>query len=344
MVIIMKKVLSLILVSVLLCGLFAGCQNSSESETSSSAEASSSGSSYPLTIENNGVTTTYTEAPERVVVVEYPAAEIMTALGLEDKIVAVAPSMNSIDEVMEEYRDTIAELPTFPENSLTNGTPNLEAVLSMEPDFVYGTSYSFDASACGSLEDYAANDIATYASEGTYVEEPTMDNLYNDIMNIGKIFDVQDRAEQLVSEIQEREQAVADAVEGASEVPVFVFDYDMGQGVLLTTGGPTLEDYMIQLSKGTNIFGDLGTQYANVSVEEIIAKNPEWIIVTNYYTADDGQNKVDYMKSLPELAEVPAVANDNFLILSGLAVWPSLQSIDALEAIAQSLHPECFNN
>ena len=60
------------------------------------------------------------------------------------------------------------------------------------------------------------------------------------------------------------------------------------------------------------------------------------------YTEDDGQTKVDGMKNSVDFESLAAVQEDNFLILSGVAVWPSLQSLDALEAIAQFLHPDAF--
>lgn len=349
----MKKKLSILLTLALLLGLLAGCSNAEapESEPVKDTEPVQSddrndeeNSHYPVTIENNGITSTYESAPERIVAVEYPVAEILVALGLADKIVALAPSMNTIDEVMPEYQETISNIPMFPESGMNNGTPTLEAILAVEPDFVYGTSYSFYESSCGSKEDYAANGINIYATEGTYVENPTLENLYNDIENLGKIFDIEDRATELADSLRARESALIEAVAGVEERSVFVFDFDMGQGIILTTGGTTLEDYMISIAGGKNVFDSLAQQYANVSAEEIIAQNPEYVIVTNYYTSDDGQNKVDSMKNSADFQDVAAVVSDNFLILSGLAVWPSLQSLDALESIAQFLHPEAFSD
>ena len=356
----MKKTISLLLALVLIVGAFAGCANKEQeaeitepqsekveettvNEEEKPQEVEEVVSNYPVTIENNGITATYESAPERVVAVEYPVAEILVALGLGDKVVALAPSMNTIDEVMPELRDEVAEIPLFPDGGMNNGTPTLEAILATEPDFVYGTMYSFFPQNCGTAEDYKANNINIYATEGTCVEKPTLENLYHDITNLGMIFDVRERADELIAELREREENVKKAVEGLDAKSVFVLDMDMGNGTYMTTGGATLEDYMIALAGGKNVFDEVGKQYANAAVEEIISKNAEYIIVTNYYTADDGQIKVDRMKNSPDFKDLTAVQNDNFLILSGLAVWPSLQSLDALEAMAEFLHPEAFN-
>ena len=347
----MKKVLSLILAFAMVTGIMAGCSSTAGDESSqppattepAGADSTEETTSYPVTIENNGITTTYESAPERIVAVEDPVAEILVALGLGDKVVALAPSMNTIDEVLPQYREEVSQIPMFPESGMNNGTPTLEAILAVEPDFVYGTSYTFYASNCGTPEDYAANGINIYATEGTYVESPTLENLYHDIENLGKIFDVRDRADELIAELRAREEAVREAVSDITDTKsVFVLDFDYGTGTYLTTGGATLEDYMISIAGGENVFGDLGEQYVDVSSEEIINRNAEFVIVTNYYTEDDGQTKVDGMKNSVDFESLAAVQEDNFLILSGVAVWPSLQSLDALEAIAQFLHPDAF--
>lgn len=353
----MKKILSLLLACALAVGLLSSCSNSTddpETNTPSPSQnvttseevgdpAGDTADYVPVTIENNGITTTYEKAPERVVVLSYTIAELFVALGLEDNIIALAPQMNQITEVQEQYRDAIAALPVFPDSGMTDGVPTLETILSYEPDFVMGTVYSFFAQNCGEPADYAANNINIYAAEGTCVAEPTLQNVYNDIENIAKIFGVEDRAEKLIADFESRVEKVETTMEGVDPVSVFVFDTDLGQGVLYTTAGATLEDYLIKLAGGRNIFADLNEQYARVSFEEIIAQDPEYIIVTNYYTDDDAQTKIDYFKSQPEFSELTAVKNDNFLILSGLEAWPGLQSVNGLEKIAEALHPEVFS-
>lgn len=350
----MKRIIAFSLLLMFMAGTLAGCAGQADGTASSAAEVAAStvtaGTSeaetahYPVTIENNGNSITYEQAPERVVVLSYTTAEIMTALGLEDRIVALAPCMNTLDEVMEEYREAIAAMPVFDESGMTNGVPNLETVLSVEPDFVYGSGYSFYASSCGAAEDYLANSIGIYASEKTYTKGASLDELYTEIANIGKIFDVGAKAEALIEELKAREQAVTELLAGAEQVTVFVLDYDLGDGTYYTAGGTNFVDSLITAAGGANVFAELGSSYATVSPEQIIAAEPEYVLTVSYYTADDGQSKIDLMKTSADFADVPAVKENNFLSLGGLAVGASsgLQSLDALEALAEFLHPEAF--
>ncbi|TWH56692.1 iron complex transport system substrate-binding protein [Desulfitobacterium sp. LBE] len=343
----MKKVMSMMLAVLILTGILVGCAQKAESNPGEQAPkapetADSVQGHYPVTVQNFGMSATYEAAPERVVVLSYSQAEIMAALGIEDKIVALTPSMNRIEEVVEKYRETVAGLPVFDSTRLSQyGVPNLEVVLSQSPDFVWGTSYNFRAANCGEPGDYKANNINIYASEGTVVDQPTLENVYNDITNIGIIFNIEDRAAALVEELRSRENAVKKAVAGLEEVLVFTLD-DIGEGVYYTTGGATLEDYLIATAGGRNIFSELMTQYPEVSAEEIIMRNPQHVVVTSYFTSGDGQAKQDAIKNSADFIKVTAVTEDNFLILSGLMVWPGLQSLDGLEAIAKTLHPEAF--
>jgi iron complex transport system substrate-binding protein len=340
------KLLGLVIACLLATGLLSGCGEKAP-ETDTGAETSPPAteeqvSTYPVTIENNDTTLTYEAAPERVVVLNYDAAEIMSALGLEDRVIQLAPADNTLDVVKQEYRSAISKMPLFDEGSINYGVPGLEAILDSNPDFVYGTVYSFMAQNCGEKEDYINNGINIYASESTCVEKPTLENLYNEIITIGEIFDVRERAEEIVAGFREREAAVADAVADSETIPIFVYDYNQGDGTILTTGGSTIEDYLISLAGGKNIFDDLGKRYGSVSAEEIINRNPEYVIVTDYATDVDGQAKADSMKSASEYAEVPAVKDNKFLIVSGMLVWPNMQTLDGLETIAKALHPECF--
>lgn len=93
----------------------------------------------PAVIENMGRATTYETVPESAVALSYSIAEIMVALGLEDKIVAVAPSMYILDQVSEEYREAVGSFPLLEGNY---GVPSLETVLDTNAEFVFGESYS----------------------------------------------------------------------------------------------------------------------------------------------------------------------------------------------------------
>ena len=319
----MKKIMAFALFLSLLLSAFAG---------SAMAE------DEPVIIENMGRTTTYEEAPETAVALSYSIAEIMVALGLEDKIVAIAPSMYILDQVSEEYRDTVGSFPVL-EGSY--GVPTLETVLDTGAEFVFGDAYSFYASGVGTAEDFEAAGVNIYATEGTYVEDATFENIYNDIINIGKIFRVEERAEELVAQLREREASVEASVAGLEPVRVFYFDSDTGGGVDMSTVGNTgLQSLMLEMAGAENIFSDVEGQFVAVSWEDVVDRDPEYIIVCDYYGEGYADEKIAELKANPATMDMDAVVNDRFIVVPGLAMFPSLECMDAVELIAAGLHPD----
>lgn len=292
-----------------------------------------------VVIENNGRTATYDSVPERVVVLSYSNAETMAALGLEDKVVAAFPGMYTLDDVLPEYQEAVAAMPFITEG-LNSGTPNLETVLDQNPDFVLGTYYNFFPVNCGAPEDYEAAGANVYAQEGTYVASATLENTYNDILNLGRIFHVEERAQELVGEM--RAQADEITAKLAEAEPVSTFVYDSGEGTMYSIGGVGLENELLRLAGGANIFADQESRYFEASVENIIEANPSAIIVYDYNISADCEQKIEYLKSLSELSEVDAIKNDKIIALPIYTVFPGMQNVRAIQLIAEGLHPELF--
>ena len=332
------RLIALMLCLVMVLGLRAyGNTQSTQSQSTENQETTTPQNDEPVVIENMGATTTYEKAPESAVALSYSIAEIMVALGLEDRIVAIAPSMYILDQVSEQYRETVG---SFTELEGNYGVPSLETVLATNAEFVYGDSYSFYASSVGTREDFENAGVKIYATEGTCVSDPTFENIYNDILNIGKIFRVDDRAAELVAQLRQREAAIASKVSGLDHVSVFYYDSDTGGGVEMSTiGNAGLQLYMLELAGCRNVFDDTDGEYIIVSWEDVIDRDPEYILVCDYYGSGYAEERIAEMKSNPDTADMDAVKNDRFIIVPGLAMFPSLECLDAVEQIADAVHP-----
>lgn len=334
----MKRLIALVMSLAMALGLCACAGTGRQTDSPSGNDISmNENGDKPVVIENMGRPTTYEKAPETAVALSYSIAEIMVALEQEDKIVAVAPSMYMLEQVSDEYRETVGSFPVL-EGSY--GVPTLETVLNTNAEFVFGDAYSFYATSVGTAEDFDAANVKIYATEGTYIKGSNLENLYNDIINAGKIFRADARAEELVAQLREREREVREKVSGLEPVRVFYFDSDSGGGVDMSTiGGIGLQNYMITLAGGENIFADEEAQFFTTSWEEVIDRDPDYIVVCDYYGEDYAKGKINELKTNPETAEMDAVKNDRFVIVPGLAMFPSLENMDVIEQIAEELHP-----
>ncbi len=304
--------------------------------------ADSSGSnSHAVKIENFNHTSEYSKIPERIISLSLEQAETLSALGLADKIVLANYGHNYIEEVLPEHREALKSLPVIDK-------PTLEAVIAKNPDFMFMPSYYFFSPPFGKYDDYKSNNINIYVTEGSFVKNANIKNTYNDIRNLAKIFKIEKRAEKFIRSMKERENTVIKKLKGVKPVKCFVFDSET-KGKIFTAGGTGLENSILEAAGGKNIFADTKKQFMPVSIEQVIAANPEVIIINAYPVSEggqhyknDGQRKIELLKAKKELAEVPAIKNNKFIIIPLVSVFPGVQNINALENIAKGLHPDRF--
>ena len=158
-------------------------------------------------------------------------------------------------------------------------------------------------------------------------------------LNLGKIFRVEERAEALVAEMRAEEKAVREMMKDVEPVSLFV--YDSGEGTLYTIGGSSLENELVKIAGGKNIFEDVDKQHFSASIESVIEAEPEAIAVLDYLI--DVNVKLDYLKGIEEMSDVPAIKNNNIFIVPRFSILPSVQNINAIKEFAKGLHPELFD-
>ena len=99
---------------------------------------------------------------------------------------------------------------------------------------------------------------------------------------------------------------------------------------------------MIELAGGTNIFADTEKNWVTGSWEDVIAAEPECIVVMDYIASDPIDQKLDFLKNTDILADVPAIKNDNIIVIDLTDVTGCYRSVDAIETMAKAFHPDCF--
>ena len=187
---------------------------------------------------------TYSEVPQRVVTLANFTTEMLLELELSDKIVGYGYMDN---EVPEEYAEEFSKLTCLSEAS----NPSQEDLLAAEPDFLTGW-YSTFSDTNFPYDFCEANGIVPYVPRVEYAPA-TIDAVYEDFTNLGEIFQIQDKAEKIVTDMKTRIDAVQTAV--SEKEPVSVFVYDSGEDAPFTASAGLPTD-MIELAGGKNIFAD----------------------------------------------------------------------------------------
>ena len=216
------------------------------------------------------------------------------------------------------------------------GTPNFETLLSKNPDFVYATVYTFGKHGVAPVEDFQKENIKFYCINGTFSKKPAIKDIYKDIEDLGKIFRKESQAEKLIDSLKQREKALKDKTKAT---PIKVMAYDGGEKMAMTSG-QGIENEIISLAGGNNIFSDLKNSFEEVSWEDVAKRNPDIILVHSYDQGDTSgtvEEKINSLKKNPALKNVTAIKNNNFVVVKLVEVFPGLQVFDAADRLNEKI-------
>ena len=263
-----------------------------------------------------------TKSPEKAVTLAQFMTETLLALGLEDKMTGTA-LLN--EEILPEYKKAYEKIP---ELEMGEGhSISKESFVATEADFVSGWEQSITEEATGSLEELEERGVAPFVSSGL-APDATIESVYNDFILLGKIFEVSERAEKVVAKMKDEVKNIADKTKDIKDRPR-VLIYDSGEGEAFV-GGSGLPNNLIELAGGENVYKDLGQDYATVSFEDIVQKNPEIIVVTEYYSGITGDEKIKFLKNNPALKDVDAVKNNRIYKIGLIDLAPGIRNSKAV--------------
>jgi iron complex transport system substrate-binding protein len=274
---------------------------------------------------------TYDKIPEKVVSMNSHTTEVLMALGLGPKIVGTA--FNNVD-ILPKYKEAFDRIPKLAEKY-----PSFEVLLDTGADFVYGRSSVFTSSyKCATMEEMIQNGIKPYVAKASYTKNADFNDVFEDFVNLGKIFNIENRTALFMEGLKNRIAETARVVNATRPVTVFVYDFGTKDAF---TAGKSLETYIIQTAGGKNVFDDIDKTWAHVNWEIVVDRNPD-VIVINDYGKTSLQEKIDFLKSSPILKETRAVKDDRFVAVPLSSVFPGIRIAQAVEDIARGLHPEMF--
>ncbi|OKP98304.1 ABC transporter substrate-binding protein [Paenibacillus sp. P46E] len=311
----------------------------SSSPAATEEAAPSTKTVYPLTIENytnNGEGTewkaksqTFDKAPEKVVANTQGAAELLIKLGLTDKMVGVAALYGAGDpSVQEEFK----KIPVISKEYASK-----ELVVGASPDLVLGRSdlYADADWGVGTVEGLNELGIKTFV-QNTSVKGSTLDSLYKDIEQIGQIFDVQENAAAYIAELKERAQTLKDksAVSGEK---TFAYVSDGGNGAIAIYSG-NVDTFAGDVLGLLGLKNSFGTVTGDISKEQLIATNPDVLLLSVYTGGVDPEQTLKAFYADPSLQSLNAVKNKTIYPIDFNQFWGYSYSIfDGAEKLASEI-------
>lgn len=310
--------------------LLAGCGNA----VTQTPDAATAPDGFPITLQNCGVEVTVDAPPTRAVGYYQHSVETMLALGLQDSLVGTVYPDNP---PLPRYAAAYAAIP-----EISNKDASFEQILAVNPDFVYGSySSAFDESTGRSRQAFADAGITTYANPENCASAPiVMDDVYTEVQTIARLFGVPERAEDVVDEMKAGLRETAEKTAGVRPLRAFV--YDSGDHTAFTAGGKGIGNQIIELAGATNVFSEIQEPFADVSWEQVVERDPEVIVIYDYFGTPSIEDKKDLLRGRAELADVPAVMNDRFVVLTLQDAVLGVRAPHAVGKLARQLHPDRF--
>jgi len=259
--------------------------------------------------------------PQRLMSLAPSNTEILFALGLGDRVVGVTDSCNYPEEAK-----TIEQVGSY-------FKPNIEKIFSLSPDLVLaGTGITGLPEITAKLEELGIPVLILDPSD--------LEGILANIQLVGKATGAEREAEAIVSEMRGRIAVVTEKAVEVKERPKVFCEIDATDPSKPWTTGPgSFMDAMIQLSGGTNVAADAKSPWVQLSTEEIIAKDPEIIILADSkygVTAESVRERPGW--------EIITAAKEGAIydIDDDLISRPGPRIVDGLETVAKIIHPELF--
>lgn len=334
-------VVALALVAVA-CSACAATSSSASSVAESGSGIAPDGSTvYPLTVTNCGEEVVFDGPPERVMLLESAPVTILDGLGVLDRVVARAGAFppGYYDAGLAGRIDGIESLSDDIDAS-GHLTMSAEVVLAYQPDLALGLPQGITREA---LLDGGANTLVqpVYCAKG--VGDTSFDTLYEQIETYGRIFDRNREAADLVGELRDRVAAVEDATRDAPARTAAVLYPSVGGGPLYAYGRASMSQPQLAAAGFANVFADSPDRVFEVSIEELIARDPDVLILL--YQPDHDQTgglEADQQAVLDELAALPGADTlqayrdgDVLVQLFNFTEPPTPLSVDGLEHIVE---------
>src|SRR5690606_34792293 len=147
------------------------------------------------------------------------------------------------------------------------------------------------------------------------------------------------RGETLIEDMNADIEKITEKIP-AMDKPIDVLVFDSGDKDVFTAT-QNFMNTLIKMAGANNIFGDIEKNWATVSKEDAVERNPEAIIVIDYGSTT-AEEKINFLKNDPALSQTPAVQNEHFVVLPLSAASEGVRVAEALEIIAKGLYPDSF--
>lgn len=258
-------------------------------------------------------------SPQRIISLAPSITEILFALQLEERIVGVSnfcqfPPPAARKEKIGDYAH-----------------PSLEKIVALKPDLVIGLA---EGELKNLVERLAELNIPVYISNPGNVAD-----IIASIRRIGVLTSANEKGIEIAVVMEQRVKQIQERVKSLPRPrALHVLNFDP----LLCAGKGTFIHDLIRLAGGQNLAEKAGGKYPRLSLEEVLAMDPEVILLASMKSADPLNEQRRWWE---RWRPIRAVRQGRIYVLDAdLIHRPGPRIISGLAEVARALHPQVFMN
>ena len=330
----MKKIFFRSMLLLLAVSVFLGCSpKEDQSQNSGKAMSKMEGDHYPVTITTYNyagepVDLTFEKAPEKVAAFYQSPIETMLALGLSDKLIL---AVGLDDPVKDEFKEAFSKV------DYRDKRPEKEEIIDMEPDFIFAWTSLFGEKRYGDVKFWHDRGTKTYIWQNSGLKkEDALENEYQDILNIGKVFNVEDKAQEIVDKMKTEIAAVKKHVEGKTKVKAIIIEVEK-EGQYRVYGERTIGG-QIAMQVGADL---VGKDKKGIGKEELIELNPDVIFTVYFGDYIEKDQSIEMLTKDNALQSIAALQNKKVFPINLSEVYASgIRTYDGIKTIISGLYPD----
>ena len=199
---------------------------------------------------------------------------------------------------------------------------DLEAVAALKPDLIVAWQ---SGNAAAHVDKLRSLGLPLYVSQPNRI-----DDVASEIERLGVLAGSSATGNAVAGQFRERLAGLQKRYSGRAPVRTF---YQIWKQPLMTIGGKQIISDVVRLCGGENVFAALPTMAPTVTVEAVIAANPEAIIASGM-----GESRPEWLDDWKRWTSISAVARDNlFFVQPELIQRHTPRLLDGAERLCQHL-------
>ncbi len=247
------------------------------------------------------------------------------------RIICLVPSVTDTVFALGAGADVVAvsDFTKYPVEALKKPSvgsttrPSIETILSLHPDLVLGIQTGGPGESTAAIERLG---IPIYL-----VGPHGLDGILRSVTSLGDALNRKAEAASLVTKLEGRISAVRTRTQTLPRPAVFM---PVWYDPIITIGKHAFITEIIEVAGGRSITDDLTPDWPHLSLEALIARAPEALLLVR-----GGRTTLEVLKDRPGWNSIPAIRERRVFYVDNRIDFPSPVAIDALEDMSRQFHP-----